>query len=102
MIADFPPGACDNVFTVDYDRRPFCLVRAADVREAVDLAENLLAAALRTDAKRAAAMPPARLPAGAPTKLRARRPTDSERIEFAAKLRRNGTLSPYLAAVVIG
>lgn len=104
MSADPMFAACDDVFTVDYDRRPFCLVRATGSREAVDLAEKLLAVARRADAKHgiAAVLPPARPLAKGLLKLRARRPTDSERIQFAMKLHRNGTISPYLAAVMIG
>ncbi len=95
-------GTADSIYTVDYDRQPFCLVRARDVQEAASLAGRLLAVALRSDASQRSGAPVVRPLSRELPKLRVRRPTEAERCQFAARIRRNGEPSPYLTAVMVG
>ena len=95
--------ASGTLFTVDYERRPFCCVRAASTKEALGIAERFLALRMRGQIRHASVgkAPVAKPPAGELSKLRARRPTASECGTFAATSERDGVTSPYLTAVMM-
>ena len=95
-------SASRTLFAVDYERQPFCYVRAGNTSEAIGIAERFLAMRLRGQVRHAS---PGKAPVAKPsgvelTKLRARRPTASERCQFMTSSERNGVPSPYLAAVM--
>jgi hypothetical protein len=85
------------LFAVDYEQKPFCIVRAEDFRHAITLAAGLMVMPVEgTDEWRPAAP-------NEVAKLRARRPTDRERYAFAvenAKFGAGGEVE--LAAVPLG
>ena len=95
-------SASRTLFAIDYERRPFCYVRAGNTSEAIGIAERFLAMRLRGQVRHT-------LPGSAPvqkpsslelTTLRARRPTASEHCQFTSSSERDGVSSPYLAAVM--
>ena len=101
-MATTSPGS--TLFAVDYERRPFCYVRAESTVQAIGIAERFLAMRLRGQVRHAllARAQGAKPSAAELSKLRARRPTASEHCEFTTTSERGGVPSPYLAAVMAG
>ncbi|WP_041039077.1 MULTISPECIES: hypothetical protein [Paramagnetospirillum] len=85
------------LFAVDYNHKPFCMVRAGDFRSAVKNASGFLAMPLNGQAGYRDPTP------DEVAKLTARRPTDGERYAFAVMQTQFGAGGEVeLAAVPLG
>lgn len=82
------------LFAVDYELKPFCIVRAADFRNAISITAGFLA--MPVDGQNEWRSPsPDEI-----AKLRARRPTDRERYAFAVENAKFGSGSNVELAAV--